>query len=91
LKGESDKIVLVAFDLLYLNGYDLRKLPLRERKTHLKKLIDKTGVQFSESFEVDGQEMYQQACKAGLEGVVSKVADSRYPGRKLQLPLGLTL
>jgi bifunctional non-homologous end joining protein LigD len=78
LKGESDKIVLVAFDLLYLNGYDLRKLPLRERKTHLKKLIDKTGVQFSESFEVDGQEMYQQACKAGLEGVVSKVADSRY-------------
>jgi bifunctional non-homologous end joining protein LigD len=78
LKGESDKIVLVAFDLLYLNGYDLRKLPLRERKTHLKKLIDKTGVQFSESFEVDGQEMYQQTCKAGLEGVVSKVADSRY-------------
>jgi bifunctional non-homologous end joining protein LigD len=78
LKGESDKIVLVAFDLLYLNGYDLRKLPLRERKTHLKKLIDKTGVQFSESFEVDGRDMYQHACTVGLEGVVSKVADSRY-------------
>jgi bifunctional non-homologous end joining protein LigD len=36
LKGKSDKIVLVAFDLLYLNGYDLRKLPLIERKAHLK-------------------------------------------------------
>ena len=42
LKGKSTKIVMVAFDLLYLNGYDLRKLPLIERKTHLKKLIAKT-------------------------------------------------
>src|ERR1700680_975454 len=39
LKGQSKKIVMVAFDLLYLNGYDLRKLPLVERKVHLKKLI----------------------------------------------------
>jgi bifunctional non-homologous end joining protein LigD len=73
LKGKSTRIVMVAFDLLYLNGYDLRKLALRERKAVLKKLIDKTAIQFSESFEVDGQEMYQHACKAGLEGVVSKV------------------
>jgi bifunctional non-homologous end joining protein LigD len=78
LKGTSTKIVFVAFDLLYLNGYDLRKLPLVARKAHLKKLIDKTGIQFSESFEVDGREMYQHACKVGLEGVVSKVADSPY-------------
>ena len=35
LKGKSDKIVLVAFDLLYLDGYDLRKLPLVERKAQL--------------------------------------------------------
>jgi bifunctional non-homologous end joining protein LigD len=78
LKGRSKKIVLVAFDLLYLNGYDLRKLPLIERKALLKKLIAETDVQFSESFEVDGSEMYQHACKVGLEGVVSKVQDSRY-------------
>ncbi len=38
LKGKSTNIVMVAFDLLYLNGYDLRKLPLVERKSHLKKL-----------------------------------------------------
>ena len=61
LKGKSTKIVLVAFDLLYLNGYDLRGLPLRQRKAHLKKLIADTDVQFSESFEVDGREMYAHA------------------------------
>jgi bifunctional non-homologous end joining protein LigD len=44
LRGKSDKIVMVAFDLLYLNGYDLRKLPLIERKAHLKKLVAKTVI-----------------------------------------------
>jgi bifunctional non-homologous end joining protein LigD len=79
LKGKSTKIVMVAFDLLYLNRYDLRKLPLFERKALLKKNIDGTDVQFSESFEVDGGEMFEHACKTGPEGVVSKVRDSRYP------------
>jgi bifunctional non-homologous end joining protein LigD len=78
LRGKSDKIVMVAFDLLYLNGYDLRKLPLIERKALLNKLIAKTAIQFSESFEIDGREMFKQACRIGLEGVVSKVRDSRY-------------
>jgi bifunctional non-homologous end joining protein LigD len=78
LKGHSKTIVLVAFDLLYLNGYDLRELPLIERKALLRKLVADTDVQFSESFEVDGKEMYAHACKVGLEGVVSKVRDSRY-------------
>jgi bifunctional non-homologous end joining protein LigD len=78
LKGRSAKIVMVAFDLLYLNGYDLRKLPLTDRKALLRKLIAGTAVQFSESFEVDGKEMYTHTCKAGLEGVVSKVRDSKY-------------
>jgi bifunctional non-homologous end joining protein LigD len=78
LKGKSIRIVMVAFDLLYLNGYDLRKLRLIERKTHLKNIIDGTDLQFSESFEVDGPDMFAHACKVGLEGVVSKVRDSRY-------------
>ena len=78
LKGRSKKIVMVAFDLLYLNGYDLRKLPLFERKALLKKIIAETDIQFSESFEVDGGEMYKHACAVGLEGVVSKVRGSRY-------------
>ena len=43
---------MIAFDLLYLNGYDLRKLPLIERKSHLKRLIEKTATQFSDHFDV---------------------------------------
>jgi bifunctional non-homologous end joining protein LigD len=82
LKGRSDKLVMVAFDLLYLNGQDLRKLPLFERKQALKKLIAKTAIQFSDSFELDGQELYRHACKIGLEGVVSKVRESHYPSAR---------
>jgi bifunctional non-homologous end joining protein LigD len=79
LKGSSKNIVLVAFDLLYLNGRDVRKLPLIQRKTELKKIVAGTDIQFSESFEIDGQAMFAHACKLGLEGVVSKVRDSVYP------------
>jgi bifunctional non-homologous end joining protein LigD len=69
---------MVAFDLLYLNGQDLRKLPLTTRKAALKKLLDGTDVQFSESFTVDGPTIYRSACVTGYEGIVSKVADSPY-------------
>jgi bifunctional non-homologous end joining protein LigD len=78
LKGTSTRIVLIAFDLLYLNGRDIRRLPLLERKAELKKIIAGTDVQFSESFEIEGREMFAHACKLGLEGVVSKVRDSVY-------------
>ncbi|MGX4803187.1 non-homologous end-joining DNA ligase [Bradyrhizobium guangdongense] len=78
LKGKSSKIVLVAFDLLYLNGRDIRREPLGQRKAALKKIIVDTDVQFSESFEIEGRDMFAHACKVGLEGVVSKVRDSTY-------------
>ena len=79
LRSKSKKIVMVAFDLLYLNGCDLRKLPPIERKALLKKSIAGTDVQFSESFE--DREMYQHACSIGPEGVVSKVRDKYNSGR----------
>jgi bifunctional non-homologous end joining protein LigD len=78
LKGKSTSIVLVAFDLVYLNGRDLRTLPLLQRKAELRKIIAGTEIQFSESFEIEGREMFAHACKVGLEGVVSKVHDSVY-------------
>jgi bifunctional non-homologous end joining protein LigD len=53
-------------------------MPLVERKALLKKLIAKTSIQYSESFEVDGPELFKHACGIGLEGVVSKVRDSKY-------------
>jgi bifunctional non-homologous end joining protein LigD len=80
LRGSSKTIVLVAFDLLYLNGRDIRKEPLVRRKAELKKIIGRTDIQFSESFEIEGREMFAHACKLGLEGVVSKVRDSAYAG-----------
>ena len=79
LKRKSTKIVLIAFDLLYLNGYHFRKSPLIDRKKHLKKIIDSNDIQVNERFEVDGKEMFAHACKVALEGVVSKVRDSHYP------------
>jgi bifunctional non-homologous end joining protein LigD len=72
LKGRSSSIVLVGFDLLYLNGRDLRKLPLFQRKAEPKKIIAGTDLQFSESFEIEGRAMFEHASKLGLEGVVSK-------------------
>jgi hypothetical protein len=79
LKGRPTRIARVAFDLLYFIGRDLRRLPLHERKAQLQKLIAVTAVQFSESFAVDGAEMFRHACKTGLEGVISKVAEGRSP------------
>jgi ATP-dependent DNA ligase len=52
LKGRSTKIVMVAFDLIYIDGRDLRSLPLFERKALLKKIVADTDIQFSESLEV---------------------------------------
>ncbi len=53
-------------------------MPLFQRKTELKKIVDGTEIQFRESFEIEGREMFEHACKIGLEGVVSKVRDSAY-------------
>lgn len=71
LKGRSTKIVMVAFDLLYLNGYDLRKLPLVERKSYLKKLIAKTDIQYSES--VPGEVGRGQGAAPVLQGAPGRL------------------
>jgi bifunctional non-homologous end joining protein LigD len=56
----------------------MRKAPLFQRKAALRALIAKSDILFSDSFEVDGAEMFRSACSMGLEGVVSKVQDARY-------------
>ncbi len=73
-----DNLVMYAFDLLYLNGFDMRKTKLVERKDLLRGLIKKTDILFSESFETEGAEFFKHACEIGLEGVVSKKRDSVY-------------
>jgi len=74
----SDQLVMYAFDLLYLNGYDMRKAPLTTRKAELAKLLKGSEILLSQSFDTDGAHMFDTACGMGLEGVVSKLADSRY-------------
>jgi bifunctional non-homologous end joining protein LigD len=69
----------VAFDLLSLEGGDLRLLPLEERREALSALIaGLDGVLFSEAIEAEGALVFAKACEMGLEGIVSKRADSLY-------------
>ena len=72
--------VACAFDLLMLNGNDLRRLPLGERKALLRSLLRRTkgGIQYVEHTEGDGAKMFAAACKLGLEGIVSKKLDAPY-------------
>jgi len=74
----SGQLVMYAFDLLYFNGYDMRKAPLNVRKAELAKLIKSSDILLSETFDTDGAHMFETACAMGLEGIVSKRSDSRY-------------
>jgi bifunctional non-homologous end joining protein LigD len=77
---------LFAFDLLRLNGKDLRPLPLEERRGRLRKVLRGAGeaLRFSEHLEGAGEAIFRHACSLGLEGIVSKRRDSRYrSGRSL--------
>ncbi|TMH37880.1 MAG: DNA ligase D [Betaproteobacteria bacterium] len=69
-----------AFDLLYLNGYDLRGVVLSERKQILQKLLANAppAIRYSEHFAVPGKEFFDNVCKLGLEGMLSKRGDLPY-------------
>ena len=74
---------LFLFDLIYLNGYDLRAVPLVERKRTLESILKPTDrFRFSQHFAAKGDEMLAAARQAGLEGVIAKLADSRYEERR---------
>lgn len=86
----SDKLAMYCFDLLYLDGGDLRGLPLIERKALLQKLISKTDLLYSEQFDVSGAELYKHACKMGLEGIVSKQRDGKYRSGRTDVWIKMT-
>ncbi|MEQ9497530.1 MAG: DNA ligase D [Deltaproteobacteria bacterium] len=70
---------LYVFDLLAFEGFDLRGLPLVERKAALRKVILAQGVlRFSDHIETRGEDFFAQVEKMGLEGIVAKRADSKY-------------
>jgi bifunctional non-homologous end joining protein LigD len=75
---------LYAFDLLELNGTDLRREPIEVRKATLASILRKSspGARLNEHMEhPEGAVVFQHACKMGLEGIVSKRLGSRYRSR----------
>ena len=89
VSGGSSALVLYLFDLLYLDGLDLRRATPIERKQVLAELLaplDPDGaVRLSEHLEIDGAELRQHACAMGLEGIVSKRKDGRYESGRTNL------
>jgi ATP-dependent DNA ligase len=73
-------VFLYAFDLIELNGDDLRRDSLQVRKATLASIVAKArpGIRFNEHVEGDGPTVFAHACKMGLEGIVSKRKDSMY-------------
>jgi bifunctional non-homologous end joining protein LigD len=81
--AEGVRIIYCAFDLLYLDGLDLRRVALEERKRLLKDRI-KSGdlVQFSDHFAEKGLDLFAAAQQRGLEGIVAKKRNSCYEERR---------
>ncbi len=82
--GATKNLIFFVFDLLFLEGEDLRKQPLRERKARLKALLDEqsravtTRVHYVEHFETAGDAVLESACRMNLEGIISKQLDAPY-------------
>ena len=80
--GRPELIVAYVFDLLHLDGENLTKLPLTERKKKLDALIRKSkpegALRYSEHIAAEGAVIHAQACANGLEGIISKVAGAPY-------------
>jgi bifunctional non-homologous end joining protein LigD len=82
-RKRDDQVYLFVFDLIELNGEDLRREPLEQRKFELHRLLADAapGLVFNDwidGSEVDGATVFERAQSLGLEGIVSKRKDSRY-------------
>ena len=81
-KGTAAGLIFHIFDLIYLEGFNLTRCPLRERKRLLAELLEPVGneglLRYSDHIEGSGAQFFKEACKHGLEGIVSKLADSPY-------------
>ncbi len=79
--GTTTGLVYAVFDLIYLDGFDLKKTPLLLRKDLLETVCKSAGtglLRFSEHFEGNGEEFFRRACEYGIEGILSKQANSTY-------------
>lgn len=82
IKRWPERLVFVGFDLLHLDGEDLRPRPVEERRSRLEALMSSglyaSNLQFSQAIEADGPEAFAAVERMGLEGIVSKRKGSRY-------------
>jgi len=85
MKNSSSPFIFEIFDLVYLDGFNIARTPLRERKALLQELLtsDKLKgtrgqLRYSDHVEGNGLQFFKQACEHGIEGIVSKLADSPY-------------
>ena len=76
-------ILYYAFDLLYLDGYDLRRVPLEARKQLLASIVaPNDGLRLSDHFSEDGKALFDAARRQGLEGILAKKRESLYEERR---------
>ena len=78
--------ILCAFDLLEIDGEDLRRVPIEQRKHWLARLLRSPhhGIVLNEHFEGDGAIVFREACRLGCEGIVSKRLGSSYRSGRSQ-------
>jgi bifunctional non-homologous end joining protein LigD len=83
MKGAHDQVLYFAFDVLWLDGKDLRLLPLLRRKSILKRILPPCSqhILYVDHIQEKGRWLFQQACKLDLEGIVAKHATSPYRER----------
>jgi bifunctional non-homologous end joining protein LigD len=75
MRSRAESIILYAFDLLHLDGKDLRQETLSERRAVLKRLVGDDAdsrIQFSDEFDGDGEALFNACAEQRLEGIVSK-------------------
>jgi bifunctional non-homologous end joining protein LigD len=90
--GQKNPVHLYVFDLLYLDGYDLRGVPLIERKKALASIVKPFPLlRLSDHFANSGEELLEAARQAGLEGMIAKCATSKYESRRSREWLKLKL
>lgn len=77
-EDRTDRFVFYVFDLLHLDGVDLRGAPLLQRKQALAALVQGGALRFSDSFAESGDMVLRHACRLSLEGIVSKQKDAPY-------------
>jgi bifunctional non-homologous end joining protein LigD len=93
ISSAPERLAYYAFDLIYLDGFDLRGARLDERRRVLAQLIAGTPggrIMMSESIASTGAELLRTACTMGLEGVVAKRASAPHRGDRFELAWGLS-